>query len=103
MSTLAKDLRPTSDYLSKGKSNAAGLTPHVSIVNRVKVLQDAMSINLPIARSLAGPRGDPSYPRSELSNLKVTVTHVWYETNTKLSTLHIYINIKSETTTILII
>ena len=31
-STLAKDSIPTGNYLSKGKSSAAGLTPHVTML-----------------------------------------------------------------------
>jgi hypothetical protein len=36
---------------------AAGLTPHVTIVNRIEVLLDAMSISMLIAMS-AGTRSD---------------------------------------------
>jgi len=64
-STLVKDLRPTGDYLSKGWSKYGWAnTPRID-VNRIKVLQDAMSKQLPRKVS-AGPGGDTSDLRSEL-------------------------------------
>ena len=36
-----------------------------------------------------GPSGDTRYPRSELGNLKITMTHVCDETNTRMSTLEL--------------
>jgi hypothetical protein len=86
-STLAKGSLLTSDCLSKGKTDMRlGLTPPHG-VNRDEILQDAMSIRMP-RLNRAGPWGDPSNPRSELATRRWNyMTHVWYETNTILSTL----------------